>query len=427
MKNSVNKRIGLLWLLLLWQDVRAETARVSLVFEAAPIVNVLQMLADQRQLDLVVAEEVKGTISLKLNAVPWQQALDLVARLGHIRLVREGNVLLASAAEREAHPDASLDEVSQRGMPADFVPPLPPEPRETYSLLFRHVSVEQVAKSLEAQRDQLLTANGVLIVDKRANRLVIHDTAASIADLRQWLPAFDTPVRQVALAAHIVTINEEHLGELGVRWGSTPVGDSAAFFRQGHFAVNTGVNSPVFTAGIHLAHIKGHYLDLELSALEREQQAEIIASPHLLTSHLQPASIKQGTEIPYEVTQGTNGATTVEFKEAVLGMEVTPDIRPDGRITLVLKISQNMPGRSLKQGSGEALAIDKQEIETQVTVSDGETVVLGGIFQKSRTQGQDSVPVLGRLPWLRGLFRHRSQQQEKRELVIFITPTLINS
>lgn len=195
--------------------------------------------------------------------------------------------------------------------------------------------------------------------------------------------------------------------------------------RIDNFSVGLPVENSAITAGFHLARISGRILDLELSALEQENQVEIIASPRLLTAHLQTASIKQGTEIPYEVSSGSSGATSIEFKDAVLGMEVTPKILPNGRITLTLQISQNMPGRSIKQGEGEALAIDKQEIKTQVTVKDGETIVLGGIFQRQRNQATDKVPGVGDIPLLGSLFKHSNQQHKRRELVIFITPTLV--
>lgn len=183
----------------------------------------------------------------------------------------------------------------------------------------------------------------------------------------------------------------------------------------------------MFAAGFNLAHISGRILDLELTALEQEDKVDIIASPRLLTAHMQTASIKQGTEIPYQVSSGASGSTSVEFKEAVLGMEVTPKILRDGRIELALQISQNMPGRSIKQAEGEALAIDKQEIKTQVTVRDGETLVLGGIFQRKNQKTDTKVPVLGDIPVVGSLFKHQYTNEQRRELVIFITPTLIRT
>lgn len=199
-----------------------------------------------------------------------------------------------------------------------------------------------------------------------------------------WIEELDQPVSQVQLTAHIVTINRESLNELGIRWGTSESDDGAASdssgFRLNQFNMGLPVEGRAFNAGFQVARIGGRLLELELSALEQEDNVEIIASPHLMATNLQTASIKQGTEIPYEVSSGASGSTSIEFKEAVLGMEVTPRVMRNGKITLMLQITQNMPGRSIKQGDGEALAIDKQEIKTQVTLNDGETVILGGIF-----------------------------------------------
>ncbi len=185
------------------------------------------------------------------------------------------------------------------------------------------------------------------------------------------------------------------------------------------------VSNPAFRAGVTLGQVSGELLNLELSALEQENQIEIIASPRLFTSHQQTASIKQGTEIPYEVKSGNSGATAIEFKEAVLGMEVTPVVLGNGRIQLKLRLSQNLPGRSVNIGDNQVLSIDKQEIETQVTLRDGETLALGGIFQQQRTQSEKRVPWLGDMPLLGNLFRQQTDEQKKKELVIFITPRLV--
>lgn len=228
------------------------------------------------------------------------------------------------------------------------------------------------------------------------------------------------------LAAHIVTISEEHLHELGVNWRLYNEGDVInRALRHPLLDIPLGLNSHDVSVGVTLSRIGGKLLDLELSALEQENQVEIIASPRLFTSHQQTASIKQGTEIPYEVSAGNSGATSIEFKEAVLGMEVTPAVLGNGRIQLKIRISQNVPGRAVQTGDSQVLSIDKQEIETQVTVSDGQTLALGGIFHQQRTRGQRQVPLLGNLPVVGSLFRQHAEEQRKRELVIFMTPRLV--
>jgi protein transport protein HofQ len=236
----------------------------------------------------------------------------------------------------------------------------------------------------------------------------------------------DLPLQQVQLAAHIVTMSRENLQELGVRWG---MGDirSTAPLRINDFNVNLPLPNAAISAGFNVARIGGRLLELELSALEQENQVDIIASPRLVTSHQQTASIKQGSDIPYTVSRGKKGGATIEFKEAVLGMEVTPKILRNGKITLNLKISQNMPGMAIKRGDNEALLIDKQEIKTQITVNDGETIVLGGIFQQKNSQGVNKIPILADIPLLGTLFKQDSRAQTRRELVIFITPRLITN
>lgn len=187
---------------------------------------------------------------------------------------------------------------------------------------------------------------------------------------------------------------------------------------------DVSVNDASTRAGFNIGKINGRLLELELSALERKQQVEIIASPRLLASHMQPASIKQGSEI-YQVSSGESGATSVEFKEAVLGMEVTPTVLQQGRVRLKLRISENTPCQVLKQENGEALAIDKQEIETTVEVRSGETLALGGIFSQKNKTARDSVPLLGDIPVLGRLFRRDGKDNERRELVVFITPRIL--
>lgn len=386
---------------------------VSLAFHDTPVSLILQALAEYQDLNLVAAEGVDTNLTLRLDNVPWQQALAVVLRMGKLTMTLEGNVMMVLPL-----PDEQELLRRQRALAQQ-------EPLHNLTITLQNAEASEIAQSLESQRGKLLTERGSVVVDKRTNALLLRDTAQALAQLKTWVAEMDTPLEQVQLAAHIVTISSENLRELGVRWGLTAEERPAKTLRIDNFSVGLPVENSAITAGFHLARISGRILDLELSALEQENQVEIIASPRLLTAHLQTASIKQGTEIPYEVSSGSSGATSIEFKDAVLGMEVTPKILPNGRITLTLQISQNMPGRSIKQGEGEALAIDKQEIKTQVTVKNGETIVLGGIFQRQSTQAADKVPGVGDVPLLGTLFKRSSKQHKRRELVIFITPTLI--
>ena len=299
---------------------------VSLVIDDAPVAQVLQALAEMNHKNLVVAPDVSGTLSLRLQKVPWSQALRAVA--------------------------------------------------------------DSAGLSLQQQE-------------------------------------MDLPVGQVELAAHIVSMSETSLRELGVKWRLAEAGSPPGSGQITTLSSDVSVNDASTRAGFNVGKINGRLLELELSALERKQQVEIIASPRLLASHMQPASIKQGSEIPYQVSSGESGATSVEFKEAVLGMEVTPTVLQQGRVRLKLRISENTPGQVLKQENGEALAIDKQEIETLVEVRSGETLALGGIFSQKNKTARDSVPLLGDIPVLGRLFRRDGKDNERRELVVFITPRIL--
>ncbi|BEN70798.1 DNA uptake porin HofQ [Serratia marcescens] len=402
-----------LWCLALGAAQAQDKQRVSLEFQDAPVTVILQALADYRQMNLIAAPGVSGNLTLRLENVPWPQALALTLRMGKLTMTREGSVMLIAPEPDAQEKKQQREALAQR------------QPLHSLSLTLQNGDAAEIAESLNAQRGTLLSERGSVLADKRTNTLLLRDTAPILAQLKKRVTEMDAPLAQVQLAAHIVTINSESLRELGVRWGLAPDDRPTRPLRPGNLGVNLPLERSAVNAGFHLARISGRLLSLELTALEQENQVEIIASPRLLTAHLQTASIKQGTEIPYEVSSGASGATAIEFKEAVLGMEVTPKVLPDGRITLTLHISQNMPGRAISRGAGEALTIDKQEIKTQITVKNGETLVLGGIFQRHSGKTADRVPGLGDVPLLGGLFRQSGAQQKKRELVIFITPTLI--
>ncbi|BEN22981.1 DNA uptake porin HofQ [Serratia marcescens] len=402
-----------LWCLALGAAQAQDKQQVSLEFQDAPVTVILQALADYRQMNLIAAPGVSGNLTLRLENVPWPQALALTLRMGKLTMTREGSVMLIAPEPDAQEKRQQREALAQR------------QPLHSLTLTLQNGDAAEIAESLNAQRGTLLSERGSVLADKRTNTLLLRDTAPILAQLKKRVTEMDAPLAQVQLAAHIVTINSESLRELGVRWGLAPDDRPTRPLRPGNLGVNLPLERSAVNAGFHLARISGRLLSLELTALEQENQVEIIASPRLLTAHLQTASIKQGTEIPYEVSSGASGATAIEFKEAVLGMEVTPKVLPDGRITLTLHISQNMPGRAISRGAGEALTIDKQEIKTQITVKNGETLVLGGIFQRHSGKTADKVPGLGDAPLLGGLFRQSGAQQKKRELVIFITPTLI--
>ncbi len=400
--------ISLLLLLPLAVVAARNDKPVSLVVDDAPVAQVLQALAEMNQKNLVVAPDVSGTLSLRLQKVPWTQALRAVADSAGLSLQQQGTVIYAhtqawqkaNLAQREAEQAKRLQNL----------------PLRAESVTLHYADAEELAKS----GGKLLSARGNLMADKRTNRLLIRDDARHLPALKAWAQEMDLPVGQVELAAHIVSMSETSLRELGVKWRLAEAESTPGSGRITTLSSDLSVNDASTRAGFNIGKINGRLLELE-----RKQQVEIIASPRLLASHMQPASIKQGSEIPYQVSSGESGATSVEFKEAVLGMEVTPTVLQQGRVRLKLRISENTPGQVLKQDNGEALAIDKQEIETLVEVRSGETLALGGIFSQKNKTARDSVPLLGDIPVLGRLFRRDGKDNERRELVVFITPRIL--
>ncbi|MFV7532377.1 DNA uptake porin HofQ [Enterobacter mori] len=379
---------------------------VTLVVDDVPVVQVLQALVAQENRNLVVSPDVTGSLSLNLTRVPWRQALQTVVTSAGLVLQEDGGIFYVHTAAWQREQQA------RRLLEAPLV---------SHSIPFTWADAADVQKNAE----RLLSPKGSLSVDKRTNRLWVRDNQSVVDVLKRWAEQMDLPVEQVELSAHIVTINEKSLRELGVKWNLAEATEAGKVGQVTTLGADLSVASATTHVGFNIGRINGRLLDLELSALEQKQQVDIIASPRLLASHMQPASIKQGSEIPYQVSSGESGATSVEFKEAVLGMEVTPVVLPGGRVRLKLHISENMPGQVLQQADGETLAIDKQEIETQVEVKSGETLALGGIFSQKNKTGSDSVPGLGKIPWIGQLFRHDGKDNERRELVVFITPRLV--
>ena len=407
-------RTGIVALLLMCSPLLfAKTATISLVVDDVPVTQVLQALAEQENRNMIVSPEVSGNISLRLTKVPWPRAMQTVANSAGLVLREEKGIYYVNTAAWQQKQQAGKE--AERNKRAQNAP-----------LQARSIPLSYAdAGDLQAAAEKLLSARGTLAVDKRTNRLLVRDGRAELEAISRWVEQMDLPVAQVELAAHIVTISEKSLRELGVKWNLSEAQQPGKPGQITTLGTELAVASATGRLGFNIGRINGRLLDIELSALEQKQQLEIIASPRLLASHMQPASIKQGSEIPYQVSSGESGATSVEFKEAVLGMEVTPVVLANGRVRLKLRISENTPGQVLQQAEGETLAIDKQEIETQVEVKSGETLALGGIFSQKHKTASQRVPGLGRLPLLGPLFRHDGKDRERRELVVFITPRLV--
>lgn len=391
---------------------------ISLEFQDAPLSIILQALADYQSLNLVVMDSVGGKLSIRLDNVPWRQALSVILKAGQLDVELEGNVMVVMPLQ-ERNARRQRNENEQKQQTAQL-------PLTTFKHVVHYADVNELVKMVNSQKGSLLSERGSVIADVRTNTIIVRDINDSMQAIKEFIKQIDQPQPQVLLTAHIVTMNHENLEELGVKWGLSGDVDLSTNAMGGKFDVNLPLANPAGQIGFQVARLKGRFLNLELSAMESENNVDIIASPRLLTVNKQTASIKQGTEIPYEVSSGSSGATSIEFKQAVLGLEVTPRIFQGGQLELDLLISQNMPGKSLKKGDGgEILTIDTQEIKTQVSVSDGETIVLGGIFQQTNISGTESVPLLSDIPLVGAFFQRKSDKRNRRELVIFITPTIV--
>ncbi|WP_159656241.1 type IV pilus secretin PilQ [Vibrio atypicus] len=412
--------------------------KLSINFQDIPVRNVLQLIADYNDFNLVVSDSVQGNLTLRLDDVPWQQVLDIILQVKGLDKRIEGNVvLIAPKAELDMREQQILEKSRLEEELGDLT-------SEIIKVKFAKAS--EIADMIGGDSSvSMLSERGSLTIDERTNSLLIRDLKSNIDVIREIIDTLDIPVKQVQIEARIVSVNEGNLDELGVRWGFTST--------NGNNTVGGSIESNLFQAGmlegdtlpvddflnVNLAATSTSassiafqvaklgsdmLLDLELSALQRESKAEVISSPRLITTNKKPAYIEQGTEIPY-LESSSSGATSVTFKKAVLSLKVTPQITPDNRLVLDLSVTQDRPGDVVKTGTGEAVAINTQRIGTQVLVDNGETVVLGGIFQHSVTDTVDKVPLLGDLPLLGALFRRSYQQMGKSELLIFVTPKVV--
>ncbi|MGB5805302.1 MAG: type IV pilus secretin PilQ family protein [Vibrio anguillarum] len=411
---------------------------ISINFQDIPVRNVLQLIADYNAFNLVVSDSVTGNLTLRLDGVPWQQVLDIILQVKGLDKRVDGNVILVAPKE-----ELDLREKQQLEK-ARLAEELGDLRSEIIKINFAKAS--DIAQMIGGEGAvSMLSERGSISIDERTNSLLIRELAENIVVIRQIVESLDIPVKQVQIEARIVTVNEGNLDELGVRWGFTSTNGNnttggsieSNLFQVGKLGESTlpvddflNVNLAATSANassiaFQVAKLGSDMLlDLELSALQRESKAEIISSPRLITTNKKPAYIEQGTEIPY-LESSSSGATTVAFKKAVLSLKVTPQITPDNRLVLDLSVTQDRPGDIVKTGTGEAVAINTQRIGTQVLVNNGETVVLGGIFQHSVNNTVDKVPLLGDLPLLGALFRRSYEQVGKSELLIFVTPKVV--
>lgn len=456
--------------------------RLTLDFQDIEVRSVLQIIAKFTSLNLVASDTVTGNITLWLDDVPWDQALEIILKAKGLDKRQEGNVLMVAPAAEIAEQERLQVEANKQLQEL--------APLETTFVRIKYADAAEIFELFTASRGDegqsssggregnatttILSERGSAIVDERTNTIILTDTEDKINAFKRLIDEIDVPIKQVLIEARIVIANTDFKKELGVTWGlagiekltggtiGSPFGDKTLGFsgrRSGltpgagvketftysadeietdddgittytrnydiglgdSLAVDLGVDNP--TGSFSLGYLTDNFLiDLELSALESDGFGEIFSQPKVLTGDKQQAVIKSGTEIAYQKAT-SSGATSIEFKEAVLQLEVTPQITPDNRIIMDLLVSQDSVGAFTPTGEP---SIDITQIETQALVGNGQTLVLGGIFQTEEVNGTDKVPLLGDLPFLGKLFRNDLRNIEKREILIFITPKIID-
>ncbi len=426
--------------------------RLTLNFQDIETRAVLQLLADVSARNIVVSDTVQGNVTLRLQNVPWDQALDIVLAAKGLDMRENGNVIIVAPAEeiaaRELADLESRQEIKQL------------EPLSAEYLQVNYAKAGDLADLISGGSggSALLSERGSVAIDERTNTLLLQDTADRIGDIRRLVSTLDIPVRQVLIESRIVIVNDNFSRELGVRWGLTVVSDdvgnvaSTSGSAEANDTIinsaidninNTGDPFPVETPGLNdrfnvnlpvanpagqlaVAILGDDYLvDLELSALQSEGAGEVISSPRVITANQKEANIKAGVEIPYQESS-SSGATTTQFKEAVLSLTVTPQITPDDRIILDLFVTKDSVGEQVTtERGGSVPSIDTRSVETQVLVDNGQTVVLGGIYETEQRELFTKVPYLGDIPGLGRLFRSTRVSTDKTELLIFVTPKIL--
>jgi type IV pilus assembly protein PilQ len=418
--------------------------RISLNFQDIEVRAVLQLIADFTELNLVASDTVSGRITLRLQDVPWDQALDLVLKTKGLDKRQVGNVLMvapgAEIAERERQQIEANKQIAELA------------PLRSEFVRIRYAKAQDIVGLFEAGSEDggsLTSPRGSVVVDVRTNSIIITDTEAKLAEIRDLLALVDIPVRQVMIEARIVVAQSDATKDLGIEWGggylnksddnivsvsgdttnvvsltdSAIAGTLASVSYPGALLVDLGVAS---TSGFAIGFASSDlFLTAELSALEAEGEGEIVSQPKVITGDKQEASIKSGTEIPYQQSS-PSGETTVAFKEAVLALFVTPNITPDDRIMLDLRVNQDTVGALVPTGNGGRIpSIDTTQLETQVLVGNGETVVLGGVFKTEDVEQVRKVPFFGDIPYIGAFFRSETQVYKKQETLIFITPRIL--
>lgn len=434
---------------------------LSLNFQDIEVRSVLQILADFTKLNLVATDSVGGNITLRLQNVPWDQALDIIMRTKGLAKRQEGNILIIAPADELAESARRVFDAEQT---LKAVQPLRRELIQVnYADAGEIVSLFQVTMSRTdgtstiggTYQNMRSDDRGSLTVDKRTNTIIANQTEERLEELRRIVAQLDKPVRQVQIEARIVEANVSFAKSLGVRWGvdvfsgrwagygggdgqysmtggdltnngtgvSTSYKDDAYYRPAAAPTVDLGAANA--TSGFGVAYLGSNVMiDLKLNAMQRSGQGEVISQPKVTTSDKEPAKIMKGQEVPYQEAS-SSGATTTSFKDAVLSLEVTPQITPDNQIMMAVTVTKDSVDNTEKYNG--VPAINKNEVNAKVLVGDGETIVIGGVFQNTQSKIVEKVPFLGDLPLLGRLFRRDTVNNQKQELLIFLTPRIIDN
>jgi type IV pilus assembly protein PilQ len=435
--------------------------RLSLNFQDIEVRAVLQIIADFTGLNLVASDTVSGRITLRLQNVPWDQALALVLKTKGLDKRQDGNVLMvapaAEIAERERQELESTKQVQELSpLQTEHIRIRYARARDLYKLFAPTAGgAGGGAAPATAGAGSILSGRGRVIVDDRTNSLLVTETAQKLEDFRRIVKLLDVPIRQVLIEARLVIANSDFSNSIGIKWGGagiTRVNNNPLYFGRTNSSVQEAINanasnatlgqpgSPFIipdalnvdlgatnpTGSIAIGYLSNDVsLQLELSAAESQGRGEVVSQPKVITGDKQQATIKSGTEIPYQQS-AANGETTISFKEAVLKLDVTPSITPDDRIIMDLVINQDTVGQFIPTGNGGSVpSIDTNSLKTQVLVGNGETVVLGGVFKSTDVTKTDKVPFLGDLPYVGRLFKRTDVTKTKQELLIFVTPRIL--
>lgn len=412
--------------------------KLSLNFQDIDVRSVLQLIADFTDLNLVASDTVQGNITLRLQNVPWDQALDLVLKTRGLDKRKVGNVLLIAPADEIAARERQ--ELEAQNQIAELAPLRRELIQVNYAKAADIAALFQSVAGIggEGAKEE----RGSVTVDDRTNSIIAYQTQDKLDELRRIVAQLDIPVRQVMIEARIVEANVDYDKELGVRWGGrtnlqgdnkwTVYGNDDRGDEGGNTGGEIGPNVPFVdlgsagrTSGIGIGFVTDNVLlDLELSAMEKTGNGEVISQPKVVTSDKETAKILKGTEVPYEESS-SSGATTIAFKEAALSLEVTPQITPDNRIIMEVKVNKDEP--DYQNALNNVPPIKKNEVNAKVLVNDGETIVIGGVFSNEQSKAVDKVPLLGDMPFVGRLFRRDVVKDTKNELLVFITPRIMNN